>query len=192
MKISKKKLKAILKELLFGEKYYSIIFYLIVFYIVFSYLALPAIYAFSPVSYISSVVSGSMEHLQPTIQMTYYDWLSQHGFNSSITVNWPFADGIDIGSLVVAYKVPQDKIKVGDVIIYRATYNGVTEEVIHRVINETVINGTYYYTTKGDANPASLPFEINVPYSEVIGRVDTLVPYLGYPRYLLYAIGNLI
>ena len=190
--MSKTRLKKVFVDLLSGEKYYSILFYLILFYLLFTYVAIPAVYAVSPVSYISAVISPSMEHFQPGIQLTYNEWLLQHGFNSSVTNSWPFQNGINIGTLVVAYKVPPSDIHVGDVIIYRATYQGVTEDVIHRVINETEINGTYYYTTKGDANYASLPFEINIPYSNVVGEVNSAIPYLGYPRYLLYVIGNLI
>lgn len=175
-----------------GKNALSIVFYIVVFYLVFSYAVLPSVYALTPVSYVSAVVSGSMIHDPATIQLTYYDWLSQNGFNSSETAGWPFQNGIDIGSFVVAYKVQPSQISVGDVIIYKIDYNGVREEVIHRVVNESEVNGTFYYTTKGDANPASYPFEINIPYSSVIGRVGTAVPYLGYPRYALYALGRLV
>lgn len=192
MKINKKKLKAFAKSLLSGETYYSIIFYIILFYLLFVFVAIPAVYAFSPVSYISAVISPSMEHISPEIQITYNQWLSQNGFNSSVVSSWPFQNGINIGDLVIAYKASPSQIKVGDIIIYTATYEGETEQIIHRVINETDINGSYYYTTKGDANPASLPFEIKIPYDKVIGVVGTDIPYLGYPRYLLYALGNLI
>ncbi len=200
---NKNKVKILLKNLFSGEKYYSIILYIILVYLLFVYVALPSVYAFTPVSYISAVVSGSMEHNAPTIQLTYNDWLVQNGFNSSVTSSWPFQNGINVGSLTVAYKVPADQIKIGDVIIYTPnSYTappgsicpsvGPTVQIIHRVINETIINGTYYYTTKGDANPLSCPFEIDVPYSAVIGEVETVIPYLGYPRYILYSIGNLI
>ncbi len=192
MKKKRSKIKALLKDLFSGEKYYSIILYIVIIYLLFVYVALPSVYAFTPVSYISAVVSGSMEHNGPTIQLTYYEWLTQNGFNSSVTSAWPFQNGINIGSLVIAYKVPANQIKVGDIIIYTATYEGITEQIIHRVINETIVNDTYYYTTKGDANPASLPFEIDIPYSAVIGEVETVMPYLGYPKYILYSIGSLI
>ncbi len=192
MKNKRDKIKVLLKDLFSGEKYYSIILYIVIIYLLFVYVALPSIYAFTPISYISAVVSPSMEHIQPGIQITYNAWLSEHGFNSSVVSSWPFQNGINIGDLVIAYKATPAQIKVGDVIIYTATYEGVTEQIIHRVINETYINGTFYYTTKGDANDESLPFEINIPYNKIIGVVGTDIPYLGYPRYLLYALGNLI
>lgn len=192
MEKSAGKLKSSLSYLVSANNVYSVLFYLVLFYLLFVYVAIPAVYTFTPVSYISSVVSSSMDHSSPTIQLTYYDWLSQHGFNSSVTSKWPFQSGIPIGSLAVAYKTLPSQIKVGDVIIYDANYLGKNEEIIHRVINVTIINGTYYYTTKGDANPASLPFEFGIRYSQIVGKVNTVIPYLGYPRYLLYLLGSII
>ena len=174
------------------KKNYSILFYIVVVYLIFIYVALPAAYAFTPVSDISAVVSGSMEHNQPAIQFTYYQWLSQEGFNSSVTSHWPFQNGINVGDMVIAYKSDPQQINVGDVIIFVAAYQGASEEVIHRVVNVSVINGTYYYTTKGDANAGSFPFEYDIPYKDIIGKVNTVVPFLGYPKYIEYLLSTLI
>ena len=180
------------RKLVSGNSIYSILFYIVIFYLIFVYVALPSVYAFTPVSYISAVVSGSMVHQQPEINSTYYGWLESHGFNMSAVKTWPFPDGISIGSLAVAYKVSPSQIMVGDVIIYHINYEGLNEDVIHRVVNEPEINGTYYYTTKGDANPFSFPFEYNIPYSHVVGKVEYVIPYLGYPKYLLYSLSNYV
>lgn len=177
-------------KLLKGESVYSILLYIVILYVVFVYVALPSVYAFTPVSYISAVVSGSMVHQEPQINSTYYGWLESHGFNMSQVSAWPFPNGISIGSLAVAYKVPPSQIKVGDVIIYHINYEGLDEDIIHRVVNETDINGSYYYTTKGDANPFSLPFEYNVPYSHIVGEVEYVIPYIGYPKYLIYSLSQ--
>ncbi len=187
-----KETKKVLLKLLKGESSLSILLYLVIFYIVFVYVALPSVYAFTPVSYISAVVSGSMVHKEPQINTTYYGWLSSHGFNMSQVSKWPFSNGINIGSLAIAYKVPASQIKVGDVIIYHINYEGLDEDIIHRVVNETVVNGTYYYTTKGDANPFSLPFEYNIPYKHVVGKVEYVIPDLGYPKYFLYTLSQYI
>ena len=182
--------ESFVRKLVSGNNIYSVVFYIVIFYVVFVYIALPSVYAFTPVSYISSVVSGSMVHQEPEINTTYYGWLAAHGFNMSVVKTWPFSNGISIGSLAVAYKVLPSQIKVGDVIIYHIDYEGLNEGIIHRVINETEINGTYYYTTKGDANPFSLPFEYNIPYSHVVGKVEYIIPYVGYPRYLFYSLSQ--
>ncbi|MCW1301618.1 MAG: signal peptidase I [Candidatus Parvarchaeota archaeon] len=177
-----------LKETLLGENLYSLIFYLVVFYILLTYAVFPMTYSLTSVSDISAVISPSMVHQEPQINATFYGWLYDHGFNMSQVARWPFQGGLSVGSLVVAFKTPADDIKVGDIIIYRADVNGEELDVIHRVINETVIDGSYYFTTKGDANPYPLSFEYNIPYSAVVGKVDTVIPYLGYPRYIAYLI----
>lgn len=176
------------RKLVNGESPYSVLFYIAVFYVLFAYVALPSVYAFTPVSYVSAIVSGSMVHQAPQINSTYYGWLLAHGFNMSSVAKWPFSAGINTGSLAVAYRVSPSSIKIGDVIIYHINYEGLNEDIIHRVVNETEINGTYYYTTKGDANPFSLPFEHSIPYSHVVGKVEYAIPYLGYPKYLLYLV----
>ncbi|MCL5017036.1 MAG: S26 family signal peptidase [Candidatus Parvarchaeota archaeon] len=173
-----KKLRRLLRYILSGNNWESIVFYIIIFYLIIFYAAMPAVYAFTPLSDVSAVVSGSMVHSYPAIQVTYYDWLKLHGFNSSITSAWPFKNGIPVGSIAIAYKVPPSSIKVGDVIIYYTSYDGLDEDIIHRVINET--------------NPYSLPFEYNVPYSSVVGKVEYVVPYLGYPKYAEYLLSRYI
>ncbi len=177
--------RQILNLLFSGEGFVSVIIYLLIFYVLFVYAVMPAVYAFTDISYISAVVSSSMDHSSPTIQITYNNWLAENGFNSSSTSHWPFQDGVPLGSLVVAYKMPAANITVGDVIIYTVLTSSGSEDIIHRVISEHEINGSYYYTTKGDANPESLPFELNIPYTRVVGVVGISIPYLGLPRYLL-------
>ncbi len=179
-----------LRNVILGENIYSLIFYLVIFYILLVYVVFPSVYAFTPISDISAVISPSMVHQQPQINLTYYGWLYSHGFNRSQVAEWPFPDGLPVGSLAIAYKVPAADIKVGDIIIYKAYVNGKYIDVIHRVVNETVINGVYRFTTKGDANPYPLSFEYNIPYQDVVGKVVVAIPYLGYPRYLVYLLSS--
>jgi len=75
---------------------------------------------------------------------------------------------------------------VGDVIIYY--YDNMM--IIHRVVNITDVDGVKYYTTKGDANPSSLPFETMVHESMVVGKAGLRVPWLGWPRTLMYYLIN--
>jgi signal peptidase I len=79
------------------------------------------------------------------------------------------------GDLVVIQHVPVSAIMVGTIIAYRSTC--LPSPVVHRVVSLTIgANGTTY-TTKGDANPSSDPCP--VPYSAVLGKVVSIVPYLG-------------
>lgn len=107
------------------------------------------------------------------------------------------------GSLIFIQKIsPQDIVAganpVGDIVVFDdpqyptttvmdygifAVYNPTPWS--HRVIDETVINGTYYFLTKGDAN--AYPDENSnnpsswVPQGNIIGKVVWYVPDLGYP-----------
>jgi signal peptidase I len=66
--------------------------------------------------------------------------------------------------LYVLPKGPED-IQVGDIVAYTLG-DGVSKDIVHRVIAVTKDeNGNYYYTTKGDANPVSDPDL--VPYNNI-------------------------
>jgi len=79
------------------------------------------------------------------------------------------------GDLVVIQHAAVSQIAIGTIIAYRSTC--LPSPVVHRVIAISVgANGTTY-TTKGDANPS--PDRCPVPYSAVLGRVVSIVPYLG-------------
>lgn len=76
---------------------------------------------------------------------------------------------------------PED-VQVGDIVVYDAKW--VNEDVIHRVINVTEINGNTYYVIKGDNNNAADPYYVEP--SQISARVVThgdsplIIPYIGY------------
>ncbi|KZX14644.1 signal peptidase I W [Methanobrevibacter cuticularis] len=76
---------------------------------------------------------------------------------------------------------PED-VKVGDIVVYNAEW--FPNPVIHRVINISEINGTKYFTIKGDNNPVQDPLPVSP--SQVTERVVTLwdqplvIPKVGY------------
>jgi len=51
---------------------------------------------------------------------------------------------------------PETDVNVGDVVVYDAVWY--SEPVIHRVINVETINGTKYFTIKGDNNKEADPY----------------------------------
>ncbi|MCL2115104.1 MAG: signal peptidase I [Methanobrevibacter sp.] len=75
-----------------------------------------------------------------------------------------------------------DTVQVGDVVVYRATW--FPNPVIHRVINETHVNGTKYFVIKGDNNPVPDP-ELVSPNQITervvkIGDYPLIIPKVGY------------
>ncbi|HAP74148.1 TPA: signal peptidase I [Candidatus Campbellbacteria bacterium] len=77
----------------------------------------------------------------------------------------------------VAVIKPSDDYQVGDVITFGDVYKSETP-ITHRIVDIKVIEGDYYYITKGDANDDKDPKD--VPKEDVIGKVLFSLPYAGY------------
>jgi signal peptidase len=77
----------------------------------------------------------------------------------------------------VAVIKPSDDYQVGDVITFGDVYKSETP-ITHRIVDIKVIEGNYYYITKGDANDDNDPKD--VPKEDVIGKVLFSLPYAGY------------
>jgi signal peptidase len=76
-----------------------------------------------------------------------------------------------VGSIIYYKEVPQNQIKVGDIITFKYDDTFIS----HRVNN---INGLLY-ETKGDANNTADNKKIT--YSNIVGKdMDFCIPYLGY------------
>jgi len=161
-----------------GKSLASHLTFLVIAYLLLKFIAYPAfLWAFG-MNDIVAVLSNSMNHGE-TINHTFNDWLEFNGYNESVVESWPFINGLNMGDVVT---VMPGEVNVGDVIIY---YYG-NNLIIHRVVNKTEFEGAVYFTTKGDANPASMNFEIAVPESKLLGKAGLQVPLLGWPRVLLY------
>ena len=86
---------------------------------------------------------------------------------------------IQAGDIIITYKNKNDIYKDKDVITFVSQSNmtkGVT--ITHRIIRTEILNGKYYYYTKGDANNTadSSP----VPSENVVGKVLLKIPKAGY------------
>jgi len=98
------------------------------------------------------------------------------------------------GDMVILYKPPPSDIKPGDVIVYLSKTG---KYIIHRAIDVEVVNGEYYYRTKGDNVFREDKHEYDgiygISYKRVIGKVLSIngiifkIPYIGYLSLLLYS-----
>lgn len=158
--------------------------FLIFAYVFLKFVAMPVFLSVTGLNDVVAVLSGSMRHVPGSYENTFTGWLVFRGFNESDYASWPFMNGMEVGDAVT---VTPGSISVGDVIIY---YRG-NDMIIHRVVNTTEIGGVNYYTTKGDANPESMAFEVNVPESLVVGKAGVRVPFIGWPRVALYYLTGL-
>jgi signal peptidase len=84
---------------------------------------------------------------------------------------------LHVGDLAVIQARAPDRIGLGDIVVYEDTTYMVGTAIIHRVTNIQVVNGTYYYTTKGDNNTSADPGTRT--YSEIVGVVVLVIPELG-------------
>lgn len=77
----------------------------------------------------------------------------------------------------IQYDGPKD-VEVGDVITFISTsWISAGKTVTHRVVDIQIINGQYYYSTKGDNNPVQDSSAAG--YSNVIGKAVIKLPQLG-------------
>lgn len=75
------------------------------------------------------------------------------------------------------YDSPKD-VEVGDVITFISTsWISAGKTVTHRVVDIQIINGEYYYTTKGDNNP--IQDSSSAGFKNVIGQAVIRLPQLG-------------
>lgn len=86
---------------------------------------------------------------------------------------------IQAGDIVITYKDKNDLYDEGDVITFVSEGNmtkGIT--ITHRIIKKEILNGNYFYYTKGDANNTADTSPVSS--SNVIGKVVLKIPKAGY------------
>ncbi len=174
-----RKVRKFFKWLWHGKSISSYIAFIVVAYFLLKFVAFPLFLLTFGLNDVVAVLSGSMIHNAGTIELTFNEWLEFYDFNESDYHSWPFSNGLNIGDVITVHS---GELNVGDVVVY---YYG-KNMIIHRVVNKTVIDGESYLTTKGDANPKSLAFEVNIPVERIVGKAGLSVPLLGWPRVLMY------
>lgn len=113
--------------------------------------------------------------------------------------NFKYSNGMNRGDVIIVYGKNPEDIKLGDVVLFKGqdkvTLEDGSEEslffiqygpIIHRVIDIEETNGTFYFTTKGDNNPAIMQKETNIPQEDIIGVAVVRIPYLGSLNYYFY------
>ena len=83
------------------------------------------------------------------------------------------------GDAVLVEYIKPSELRKGDILVFQHENIIIT----HRIVDIKKKKGIYYYTTKGDANNSPDSF---ISTSEnVIGKVDYVVKYIGYPTVLI-------
>ena len=85
---------------------------------------------------------------------------------------------INLGDVVIVEKVKQDNLdslKVGDVLVFKHD----NKTIVHRIVAIKETHNRLIFRTKGDHNEESDNYDINS--SDVIGKVNFKLSYIGYP-----------
>lgn len=101
----------------------------------------------------------------------YFDW------NLNVINGGSMEPAIEMGSLTVVKPVDSDDIRVGDIILFRAS-SASEIYTTHRVYEITNDEGSLSFRTKGDANED--PDSDLIKAENIIGRVWITVPYAGH------------
>ena len=114
------------------------------------------------------------------ILITFFILSPFFGLKLYAVVSGSMEPGIPVGALAAARTVPAEEIIAGDVITFYVN-PGSDTVATHRVVEVNKAEGSF--KTKGDNNEAA---DINpVKYSQLLGRVQFSLPYLGYFYYFL-------
>lgn len=143
---------------------------------------------------IVAVVSGSMEHEG----MQFENWWEENkayyegiGIRKKDFESFPMKNGFNKGDIIILRKADKDKLKPGDIIVFRSKR---PDPIIHRITGFNTAYGSF--VTKGDHNPAPISDdtlnENNVGSSAIIGKAALKIPLLGYIKIWFVDIANAI
>jgi signal peptidase I len=97
---------------------------------------------------------------------------------------FPFYRGFTKGDVLLITGINSDKLKIGDVIVFES---GISNPVIHRVVDIYEVNEQRVFSTLGDNNLEQHFFEKEI-YSEKIVGVATveIAPYFGWIKLIFF------
>lgn len=81
------------------------------------------------------------------------------------------------GDLLIIQARAAEDIHLFDIVVYQDTTYHTDGPIVHRVIEIEIIDGEYYYTTKGDNNAVQDPGVRT--HDEIVGVVVLTIPWLG-------------
>ena len=114
--------------------------------------------------------------------------------SKNVWQTFPLKNGFNKGDVIFVTGVKPDKVKIGDVIIFRSGVG--SSPVIHRVMKITKTNSTYIFSTEGDNNngqliPSNNPDtkinEVSIYPDQLIGQARAvIIPYIGWAKLIFF------
>ena len=83
------------------------------------------------------------------------------------------------GDAIILEKMKPEDLRKGDILVFERSDRIIT----HRIVDIKKKQDTYYFTTKGDANKSADGYVSTS--DDVIGKVDYVVKYVGFPTILV-------
>lgn len=116
-------------------------------------------------------------------------WVSLRVFVSEypllVVVSGSMKPTLEVGDLIVVQRVVNfseieaDSNLQGTVIVFHSPPKP-NDLIVHRVVDKFLKeDGLWYFTTRGDNNPASIPWEVNFSQTYVVGKVVWKIPLIG-------------
>ena len=123
-----------------------------------------------------AVVSDSMTH-DSLVEKNHYEFLEKNlGYSREEVDSWPIKNGFLKGDVLVVRGVPEEDLKVGEVVVF--DIEGQNTPIVHRIVK--IENGNLI--TKGDHNPSYDPDRWGK--TKIHGEAIFVIPYLGWPKLL--------
>ena len=114
---------------------------------------------------------------------------SAHTINNLDFRDFLFTNGFNKGDILFIVGVKPEKLKIGDVLIYKA----ISKDVIHRIINIEQEDGKYIFSTMGDNVGVVQFFEESISENQLVGRaVFKIVPSIGWAKLIAVDVLNKI
>lgn len=202
----KNTLKKIWKFIWDDDSIWSWIVNIVLAFVLIKFLIYPGLgFVFGTTHPVVAVVSGSMEHKltynernQLNMCGNYYEekkpvnfdvfWEDCGEFYHAYDINklefakFPMKNGFNTGDIIVLFGKKPEKLKVGDIIVFKANQ---PDPIIHRIIKKwTDESGEYHFQTKGDHNSESISYikvyETDITKDRIVGNAVFRIPYLGY------------
>lgn len=176
------------------------LFSLIVLFVFIKFIFFPFLNLVTGTSLPLAIVESCSMYHQGNVFSNFNDWFGRHETKyESISItntefqNFPLKNGFSKGDILFIIGVNPDKLKIGDIILFKSGNGGAP--IIHRIINIQEENGKRIFTTIGDNNAQSLTPNNNpsgvderrITEDQLVGKaVFRIAPGLGWIKLIFF------
>ncbi|HDP73713.1 MAG TPA: signal peptidase I [Candidatus Woesearchaeota archaeon] len=115
-------------------------------------------------------------------------WYNDFNITKEDFSGFRFSRGFNRGDIMIIYNPSPEKIQVGDIVVFDSEF--LSYPIIHRVVSKDENNEGFFFSTKGDHNPAQNPDEKTIHESRLHGKAVARVPLVGYVKIGLFELKN--